>query len=178
MKRRNAVLLLLMPLVILVAIAGWNYLTVQRPLTIAVGSDSRNEGIFLVAHYEWFLKPDVVVFDLRSISGSNSETDVIGSLLQFAQALQNRNFDKVVLSYKGEPRFMLDGDYFKQLGEEYGSQNVIYTLRTLPEHVLHLDGTQAFGTWTGGWLGVVGHQMDDLNSFGRQWFLSDAISGN
>lgn len=68
---------------------------------------------------------------------------------------------------------MLKGDYFQTIGLEYGVQNPVYTLRTLPENVYTLEGKQAFGSWTGGWLGVVGKQMEDLNEFHRLWFMSD-----
>ncbi|TNY27002.1 hypothetical protein [Fulvimonas soli] len=177
MKRRG-LLWLLVPVVVIAAIAGWNYFGVQQPLSKALAADSRNEGLSVFAHYQWYVNADVLVFDLRGVSGTNSEADVFRSMLQFAQAVQSRNFNKVILAYKGTPRFMLEGAYFKQLGVEFAYQNPVYTLRTLPEHVYNLDGTPAFGTWTGGLLGVVGHQMQDLNEFGRQWFINDAAGGN
>lgn len=167
---------ILAPIAVVVVVAGWNYIALQRPLSSALSADPRNEGIGVLTHYEWYVNPDVLVFDLRDVSGDNSEADVLRSLLQFAQAMQNNDFDTVVLAYKGNPRFMLKGAYFKQLGVEFSYQNPVYTLRTLPAHVYNLDGTPAFGTWTGGWLGVVGHQMEDLNAFGRRWFLTDAVN--
>jgi hypothetical protein len=45
----------------------------------------------------------------------------------------------------------------------------------LPEHVYALDGTPAFGTWTGGWLGVMGKQLDDSNEFHKQWWVNEAL---
>ncbi len=177
MKRRNVVWLLV-PIAVVVAIASWNYFAVQRPLSGTLSADPRNDGLSIAAHYEWYVNPSVLVFDLRGISGTNSEADVLRNLLQFANAMQSHRFAHVVLEYKGSPRFMLEGAYFQQIGKQYGYQNPIYTLRTLPQHVYHLDGTPAFGTWTGGLLGVVGHQMQDLNTFSRQWFLADAASGN
>ena len=169
-------MLLLMPLATVAAVAGWNYVALQRPLSNTLRVDPRNEGIGVFVHYEWFVNPDVLVFDLRNVSGNNSEADVLRSLLQYAQAMQRHAFNTVILAYKGDARFMLKGAYFKQLGVEFSYQNPIYTLRTLPEHVYNLDGSPAYGEWTGGLLGVVGHQMEDLNAFGRKWFLTDAAS--
>lgn len=177
MKRRS-IIWILVPILVIAAIASWNYFSAQHQLSSALASDSRNEGLSEFAHYQWYVNPSVLVFDLRDVSGTNSEADVLRSLLQYAQAMKSRNFSKVVLAYKGDPRFMLEGSYFKKLGVEFSYQNPVYTLRTLPEHVYNLDGTPAFGTWTGGLLGVVGHQMQDLKSFGRQWFLTDAANGN
>lgn len=177
MRPRSAIWLLV-PVAFVAAAASWNYFSAQRPLSSALASDPRNGGLSEFAHYQWYVNPNVLVFDLRGVSETNSELDVLRSLLQYTQAVKSRNFSKVVLAYKGQPRFMLKGSYFKQLGVDYSHQNPVYTLRTLPEHVYNLDGTPAFGTWTGGWLGVVKHQMHDLNAFSRQWFLSDAASGN
>ena len=56
---------------------------------------------------------------------------------------------------------------------EYGIQNPVYTLRSLPQNVYNLDGTQAFSTWTGGLIGVVGKQMEDLSEFHKQWYIND-----
>jgi hypothetical protein len=166
MTKRSAIAWILVPVVLAAAgVAGWNYQVVQRPLSNALAADSRNTGLSVFAHYKWFVNPRVLVFDLRGVSGSNSEADVMRTLLQ------------VILAYKGQPRFLLEGSYFRQLGAEYDYQNPVYTLRTFPEHVLNLDGTHAFGSWSGGLLGVVSHQMADLNDFGKQWFLADASAG-
>ena len=167
---------LLAPLVVIAAVAGWNYFALQRPLSGRLSADSRNEGVVAIAHYGWFVNPNVLVFDLRSISGNNSEADVLRCLLQFAEAMKSNNFSTVILAYKGNARFILKGDYFKELGVEFSYQNPIYTLRTLPEHVYNMDGSPAFGIWTGGLLGVVGHQIQDLNTFGGKWFLTEAAS--
>lgn len=155
------------------AVALWNYTTAHQPASQAVSSDPRNKGIELFVHYKWFINPSILVFDLRSVSGGNSPADVTRSLLQSAGSLKSKKFEFVILSYKGNPKFMLKGDYFQTIGREYGVQNPVYTLRTLPENVYTLEGKQAFGAWTGGWLGVVGKQMEDLNEFHRLWFMSD-----
>ena len=56
---------------------------------------------------------------------------------------------------------------------EFGTQNPVYTLRTLPENIRNLDGTHPYGTWTGGWLGVTSRQMEDLKQFSNDWFLTE-----
>ena len=64
------------------------------------------------------------------------------------------------MANKGEIKFKLKGDYFKQLGEEYSYQNPIYTTRTFPENILNLDGTNAYSRWTGGIIGVTEKQIE------------------
>jgi hypothetical protein len=46
-------------------------------------------------------------------------------------------------------------------------------MRTLPENIHQLDGSAAYGTWTGGLLGVWGKQMEDLGKFSEDWYLRD-----
>lgn len=144
------------------AIGAWNYFTLQYRAGQVLSGDPRNEGIKVFAHYGWFVDPTVLVFDLRQVSGENSPLDVTRTLLQFARTQQDRKFERVVLSYKGGRKFQLEGDYFHTLGSDHEHQNPVYTLRTLPENVYQLDGSPAFGTWTGGLLGVVGKQMNEI----------------
>lgn len=160
---------------VLGAIALWNYSSLYRPVTESLSDDPRNEGVEVIVHYQWFVNPNVIVFDLRSVSENNSPADVTRNLLQASKVLERRSFDHVLLSHRGTAKFILEGDFFKKLGTEYGVQNPMYTLRSLPENVLELDGTPAFGKWSGGWLGVTSKQIEDLNEFHREWFLSDLM---
>lgn len=68
------------------------------------------------------------------------------ALFQSAAALKESRFGRVVLEYEGTPKFYLEGEYFQTLVREFGTNNPLYLLRTLPENVYKLDGTKAFGT--------------------------------
>ena len=127
------------------------------------------------AHYGGYINPDVLVYDLRDVPGDKSRLDVMRVVLQYADRLKEQEFETVELAYRGDIRFSVDGAYFQELGQEYEFQNPVYTLRTFPEHVNGLDGTPAFGTWTGGLFGVLGRQMEDLNRFHDQWYLNDLV---
>ncbi|MCP9803494.1 hypothetical protein KBY75_07930 [Cyanobium sp. T1G-Tous] len=151
---------------------GINFISLQAPLNSVISSDYRNSGIKASASYQWMINPGVLVFSVDEAS-SASPADVSRILLQYAERLEGRKFTSVLLAQKGKPIFLLKGDYFKQLGDEYGVQNVIYTLRTMPENVYELDGSPAFSSWSGGWLGVVGQQFDDLNDFHRRWLVDE-----
>jgi hypothetical protein len=66
--------------------------------------------------------------------------------------------------------FFIEGDAFGELGQEFDmGQNPVYLVRTLPEKLYRPDGRQAFGTWSGGLLGVVARQMEDVNAAARAW---------
>jgi hypothetical protein len=132
--------------------------------------DPRNKGVEVNVHYKTYINPSVLVYDLRGIAGTNSKLDVMRVLLQFAEQIKDKKFDKVELAFKGEIKFLLDGDYFQTLGREYNFQNPVYTMNHLPENVRRPDGTDAFSTWTGGWLGVTTQQMQDFNDFHDRWY--------
>ena len=70
-----------------------------------------------------------------------------------------------------------DGDEFLKIGQEYSYQNPVYSVRTFPEKLRVPSGEPAYSSWTGGLLGVVGAQMDDVNEMARAWYISDLLGG-
>ncbi len=150
-----------------------NYLLVHHALSAALDSDSRNKGVAAFAHYDHFVVPSTLVFDLRGVSETNSPADIFRVLLQFAASQKDHDYETVKIAFRGEPKFLLKGSYFKTLGVEYGTQNPVYTMRTLPENLYRPDGSAAFGTWTGGLLGVLGKQMEDFTEFHKQWYINE-----
>jgi hypothetical protein len=150
-----------------------NYISLQKPLSDVIDSDHRNEGIDFSVHYAYYVSQSTLVIDVKSISGNKSAAEVFRVLLQYAEKLSAKEFDRIELSSKGKTKFVLEGDYFRTLGKEYGRQNPVYTMRTFPENLYGPNGQKAFGSWTGGLLGVVGKQMEDFMEFHKQWYLED-----
>lgn len=161
---------------VIVCLAAFNYFTLQRHMINVLKDDPRNEGVKVWVHYKWFINPSELKYDLRGISGENSALDVNRVMLQFSEKIKDKQFNKVYLSYRGKDKFYFKGSYFQNLGKEYEFQNPVYTLRTMPENVYTLDGDLQYGSWTGGWLGVTSKQMEDLNQFSKDWFLSEVIN--
>ena len=153
-----------------------NYFTLHRHVASVVSDNPANKGIDVIARYQWLVNPSVVVYDLRHVSGDKSAADVTRVLFKFAEKLKDHEYKKVVLSYRGTEKFYIDGAHFKTIGTELATQNPIYLIRTLPENLRKPTGEEAFGTWTGGWIGVMSKQMEDFNSFNQQWFINDAVS--
>ena len=157
----------------ILGVAGVNYFLVHRNVQQILASDERNQGVGIFAHYKYFVLPSELVIDLRKISGTNSPADVTRVLLQLAQSQKARTYKSVTLAHHGKSKFLLKVEFFQILGIEFGTQNPMYTMRTLPENVYNIDGTAAFETWTGGMLGVLSKQMEDFSDFHKQWYIAD-----
>lgn len=170
---RRIIIITLIALALALGVGIANYALVHSDMRAAINGDARNAGLVVYGYHEKFVVPATIVIDLRDVSGTNSPADVLRLLLQFAEKQKTKNYGQVILSFRGEPRFMLKGDYFKTLGEEYGTQNPVYTMRTMPENLFGPDGERAFGTWTGGVLGVLGKQMEDFNEFHKRWYINE-----
>lgn len=155
------------------AVYLYNYFTLQQPLSEVMNSDHRNYGINLDVHFSYYVQSSILVINMKNISSDNSQADVFRVVLQYSKKLKEHDFDWIEFASRGTTKFVLEGYYFKELGEEFGTQNVIYTMRTFPEKLLRPDGRKAFDTWSGGLLGVMGKQMEDLTEFHRKWYIED-----
>ena len=123
----------------------------------------------------WLLSPSQVVVDVWSVKGTQSMAGMDRMLLKTAEALQGRRSQTVVLAFRGKTRLLIEGDYFQEIGVTRQTQNPIYTMRTMQQHVQNPDGSPAFGVWTGGWLGVLGKELEDHNTFHKRWWVNDAL---
>ena len=131
--------------------------------------DSRNKSV------DFSLRADGehLSYCVKSMSGDASAMDVFRVFLHAAHTLQDRQFEKVNLCFRGEERFVLDGVDFAVIGKEYESQNPMYTIRTFPEKLLLPDGTKAYKTHRGGVLYLMKVQMSDFNDMSEKWFLHE-----
>lgn len=169
-------------MLVLAAVPGliWigNWAAIHRPVASSWADDSRNEGIDIWTHYAWWVQPDTLVLDIRDVSLSKAAVDVMRMVFRAAEVMKDRDFDTVILAYRGETRFVMDGDDFTVLGQQaaYG-ENPVYMLRTFPEKLRTPSGARAFPMWEGGVLGVLSKQMEDLTELQQQWYLRDMIRG-
>ena len=148
-------------------------LSLQSKRNSVLREDYRNEGIKVSVHYKYYIFQSTLVYDLKSISGTNSMADVFRIFLQFADKVQSKNFNVIELSFNGNVKFKLNGEYYQNLGEEYSWQNPIYTTNHFSQNLRNPDGSSAYPKWTGGWLGVTSKQMEDFNDFHKKWYLED-----
>jgi hypothetical protein len=154
-------------LAIAAALIAWNA-TVAVPAMRALADE---EDASVAVYRRWLISPSEIVFDVRSVESTATMAIIDRMLFKTAEALKGRSYDGVVLASAGTARFVLEGARFRVIGEERSFQNPIYVIRTLQEHVRNLDGSQAFGHWEGGWLGVVGKQLEDHNELHMRWWI-------
>jgi hypothetical protein len=157
------------PLSSVVASVDPRNVPLRRGLASVLSSDPRNKGVDAAARY---IGGSTLAFDLRGIDSTNSMADVMRVLFQFAEKMKGTSFEGAELQFRGSPRFKISGADFKYIGSAFATENPVYLLRTFPEKLRRPDGTQAFGKWEGGLLGVAGKQMEDLAEFHRQWYLN------
>ncbi|WP_242912299.1 MULTISPECIES: hypothetical protein [Brevundimonas] len=144
-------------------------LTVFLPVDRKLDDDHRNEVATLYAYRTGLLHPSRVTLDLRDV-GNAAPVDLFRVMFQSADALSEHNITEVTLARDGKAVFKMDGDEFRDMGRAYGlGENTVYLMRTLPEKLERPDGTAAYGTWSGGWLGVLTRQMDDATDFAQTW---------
>jgi hypothetical protein len=160
----------------ILAVWLYNQSMLQGPLSKVLDSDSRDKNVIARAHFDHWVDTGTVIFDLSDVSGESSSGDIFRVFLQFAQSQKDHTYKQVILAAYGEKKFVVPGDYFHELGIEYGSQNPMYTIRTFPHHVTDMNGSHPFPEYTGGLLGVLNKEMEEFNDMNRQWYQDDYIA--
>lgn len=170
--------LLIIAVLISVSIYGFNYLSLKMPANEITNVDERNNGIIYDVHYNYHIVSSTLIYNLKNIPADKAPADVFRVFIQTSSALKDKNFDKVELAYKGKTKFVIKGDYFAKIGQEFGEQNPVFTIRTFPENLINLNGEPSYSKWSGGVLGVVGKQMEDFNDFTSKWYVDDMLMEN
>lgn len=172
--RRRIATALLVTIVACVSVWAINYVALGRPTHDALRADSRNDGIDLRAHYAYYLDPRTAVLDLERADDA-APADLFRSLFQVAAAMKDGSSRQIILARNGHPIFVMKGEDFRGMGQEFSNgENPLYLIRTLPEKLYKTSGDRAFGSWEGGWLGVLTHQINDANEAGRQWAVAES----
>ncbi|PHR59800.1 MAG: hypothetical protein COA43_08925 [Robiginitomaculum sp.] len=143
------------------------------PNYLRLKEDPRNNTATMVTYQRWGVMPNQLVIDLWGLNETASKIDVTRMVFHVAEKMKGRNFDWVVLSYRGQSRLKIEGNFFSEIGNSLDQQNPVYLMRTLPSQVYSMDGNPAYETWSGGLIAVLGQQMDDLNELHDDWYLDD-----
>lgn len=121
-------------------------------------------------YYDGYFSYDVVVFDLQDGGSPTARRiDPVHLFLQFSAKLESHSVDRVVLARNGQHVFYFYSSDLRRLSDSYAGGGRVWAFNHLPENARTMSGAPAYGQWTGGWLGVLQKQMEDLNEFIRDW---------
>lgn len=123
-------------------------------------------------YYRGYLSTRDVVFDFQAREAKGRRIDPVHLLMQFASRIHLSGLGNVYLARDGVEHFRIYPSALDELASSYENGGRIWAFNNLPAAVRRIDGSQAFGEWTGGWLGVVKGQVEDLDSFLEQWLGS------
>jgi hypothetical protein len=153
---------------LLAALIGYsaNLFLLQEPMNQILRDNSAFSGMQVSAHYEYWIVPGVVVYDLRELSFRQTPIDVHTAFLEFAKRLRERRYQRIELSYRGIAKFEMDGRAFRRLGNEYAKRNFDYVLYTFPRLFRSVSGKQVTN----------GSDRDALLQFHREWYGDDQMT--
>ena len=145
-----------------------NLLLLQEPVNDILHENAAFHGMNVSAHYQYWVVPGVVVYDLQGLSFRQTPIDVHTAFLEFAKKLKEKRYSKVELSYKGTTKFSIDGSSFHRLGEEYEKRNFDFVLYSFARLLRPENGTHAPDDRIS--------DRDALLEFHRQWYGKDVMT--
>jgi hypothetical protein len=152
---------------LIAALIGYsvNLFLLQEPVNDVLKENSAFDGMKVSAHYQYYIVPGVVVYDLEGLSTRQTPLDVQGAFLEFAKKVKEKRYSRVDLAYRGERKFSIDGASFMKLGHEYANRNFETVLYDFPRFFRGERNAPISGTG-----------RDALLEFHRQWYGEDALA--
>jgi predicted nucleic acid-binding Zn ribbon protein len=144
-----------------------NLFLLQEPMNQILHDNVAFQGMHVSAHYQYWIVPGVVVYDLRDLSVRQTPIDVHTAFLEFAKTLRQRKYNRVQLSYRGTTKFEIDGSAFRRLGDEYAKRNFDYVLYKFP---------RLFHTTRVSHVNENSSARDALVQFHREWYGQDKLT--
>ncbi|HEX2831919.1 MAG TPA: hypothetical protein VHW00_02835 [Thermoanaerobaculia bacterium] len=145
-----------------------NLFLLQEPVNDILRENAAFRGMKVSAHYQYWVVPGVVVYDLQELSFRQTPIDVHTAFLEFARTLKEKRYSRVDLSYRGTTKFSIDGASFAKLGEEYSKRNFDYVLYSFARLFRSGDGKPALDRAT--------NDRDALLEFHRRWYGQDQMT--
>lgn len=153
---------------LIAAILGYsaNLVLLQEPMNDVLKQNIAFRGMQVSTHYEYWVIPGVVEYDLQTLTLRQAPIDVHTALLEFAKKLRAKRYSRVDLSYHGVRKFSIDGASFQRIGDEYAKHNFDFVLYKAPQLFRTDSGKQLTNT----------SDHDALVQFHRQWYGFDSIA--
>jgi hypothetical protein len=145
-----------------------NLFLLQEPVNDILRENAAFHGMKVSAHYQYWVVPGVVVYDLEGLSFRQTPIDVHTAFLEFARKMKEKRYSRVDLSYRGERKFTIDGASFMKIGEEYAKRNFDFVLYTFPTLFRAADGKPA--------IDANDQDREALLQFHRRWYGEDQLT--
>jgi hypothetical protein len=154
---------------LIAALIGYsaNLFLLQQPMNEILKQNSAFQGMSVSAHYEYWVVPGVVVYDLRQLSVRQTPIDVHTAFLEFAKKLRSKRLTRVDVSYRGTTKFQIDGSSFQRLGDEYAKRNFDFVLYRFP---------RLFHSVSRSPQPLSSSDRDALVQFHKQWYGDDKLT--
>lgn len=151
------------------ALVGYaaNLFLLQQPVNDILRENASLAGMEVSAHYEYWVIPGVVVYDIKGLTFRQTPMDVHTAFLEFARKFKEKRYTRVDLSYRGTTKFSIDGASFNQLGQQYAKQNFDYVLYAFPRLFHASDGRN---------ISSATSDRDALLEFHRRWYGEDQMT--
>lgn len=146
-----------------------NFLLLQRPMNDILRRNASFAGMTVSTHYQWFVNPTRVVYDLRSPGDGLGPLHVQAALLEFARERADGSDRAVELRWQGKPRFTIAGNDFREIGRRYADGDFEYALMALPRMVIPVSGEPRMNTEDA---------REALREFHRIWYGDEALSSS
>jgi hypothetical protein len=143
-----------------------NLFLLQEPVNDILKENAAFNGMKVSAHYQYYIIPGVVVYDLEGLSVRQTPIDVQTALLEFAKKVKEKRYSRIDLAYRGETKFSIDGASFMKLGQEYANRNFDYVLYKFPRLFRAETAKPVKST----------NDRDALLEFHRQWYGEDQLT--
>lgn len=95
--------------------------------------------------------------------------------MQFGYKIKDTGISYLSIAGAGQEVYRLPRTDLDELAREYELGSRIWAFDHWPERLRKPTGERAFDTWSGGFLGVMKEQAEDLNKALRTW-LSKAVT--
>lgn len=128
----------------LAALAGYfaNYVLLQRPMNQILADNASFAGMKVSTHYEYWVVPGVLVYDLKELDAELDPLHVHAALLQFAHNMRQRKYERVELKFRGKERLHVDGETFRRVGEAYGKKKFDFAMFEVARNARPVSGAQ------------------------------------
>jgi|GEM_PF-2899988 len=113
-----------------------------------------------------------IIFDVRACKADSRKVDPLHLLMQFGDKIKDEKIDYLLIASGGNEVYRLPKSDLDELAEQYRLGARIWALDHWPERLRKPTGERVFEEWSGGVLGVLQAQLEDLGVALRTWLAN------